>query len=192
MMNMKQISMTISMFVLMIHQLLLAQLQMTKSVAPVLDIDDEKTGYIGQIGERNVLVDLKPHLQIRNIDQISNNLNSNMAFFFNLINFFIFILLDGICSYHVFKPNNEEFPFTIDIKDKMTGEAVIEVLKKDLDSSIVQSVNDLSDSSLNEKKQKLILLDCNKRKEFSFLIQAHDCSTPSLPSNKYLFSFCFV
>lgn len=82
MMNMKQISMTISMFVLMIHQLLLAQLQMTKSVAPVLDIDDEKTGYIGQIGERNVLVDLKPHLQIRNIDQISNNLNSNMAFFF--------------------------------------------------------------------------------------------------------------
>jgi DNA-directed RNA polymerase subunit L len=27
-------------------------------------------------------------------------------------------------------PNNEEFPFTIDIKDKMTGEAVIEVLKK--------------------------------------------------------------
>lgn len=158
---MKQISMTISMFVLMIHQLLLAQLQMTKSVAPVLDIDDEKTGYIGQIGERNVLVDLKPHLQIRNIDQIN-----------------------GICSYHVFKPNNEEFPFTIDIKDKMTGEAVIEVLKKDLDSSIVQSVNDLSDSSLNEKKQKLILLDCNKRKEFSFLIQAHDCSTPSLPSNK--------
>ncbi len=33
-------------------------------------------------------------------------------------------------------------------------------------------------------KEKFILLDCNKRKEFSFFIQAHDCSTPSLPSNK--------
>lgn len=157
------------MFVLMIHQLLLAELQQTANpVAPVLDIDDEKTGYIGQIGERNVLVDLKPHLQIRNIDQIN-----------------------GICSYHVFKPNNEEFPFTIDIKDKMTGEAVIEVLKKDLDSNAAvaaaaaaSTASELSDSSLNEKKQKLIFLDCNKRKEFSFLIQAHDCSSPSIPSNK--------
>ena len=92
----------------------------------------------------------------------------------------------------MFKPNNEEFPFTIDIKDKMTGEAVIEVLKKDLDSNAAvaaaaaSTANELSDSSLNEKKQKLIFLDCNKRKEFSFLIQAHDCSSPSIPSNKYI------
>lgn len=42
------------------------------AIAPILDIDDEKIGYVGTIGERNVLVDLKPHLQIRNIDQISN------------------------------------------------------------------------------------------------------------------------
>ena len=63
-------------------------------VAPILDIDNESMGYIGKIGERNILVDLKPHLEVKNIDQIN-----------------------GICSYHVFKPNNEEFPFTIDIQD---------------------------------------------------------------------------
>lgn len=62
------ISLLCFMFVLTINELI-AQPQL--SVAPVLDIDDEKTGYLGQIGERNVLVDLKPHLQIRNIDQIS-------------------------------------------------------------------------------------------------------------------------
>lgn len=148
----------------------LVQLQ----IAPVLDIDDEKIGYIGTIGERNILVDLKPHLQIRNIDQIN-----------------------GICSYHVFKPNNEEFPFTIDIKDKQTGEAVIEVVKKDLEpiqKSIQTDSIEILDGSLSLKqqqqqqetntKEKFILLDCNKRKEFSFFIQAHDCSTPSLPSNK--------
>jgi len=156
----------------------LVQLQ----IAPVLDIDDEKIGYTGTIGERNILVDLKPHLQIRNIDQIN-----------------------GICSYHVFKPNNEEFPFTIDIKDKQTGEAVIEVVKKDLENSIQKSSSssnsiqtdsiEILDGSLSlqqqqqqqqqeTNKEKFILLDCNKRKEFSFFIQAHDCSTPSLPSNK--------
>ena len=145
----------------------LVQLQ----IAPVLDIDDEKIGYIGTIGERNILVDLKPHLQIRNIDQIN-----------------------GICSYHVFKPNNEEFPFTIDIKDKQTGEAVIEVVKKDLEpiqKSIQTDSIEILDGSLSlqqqqetKTKEKFILLDCNKRKEFSFFIQAHDCSTTSLPSNK--------
>lgn len=49
--------------------------QSSQSVAPILDIDDEKKGYVGTIGERNVLVDLKPHLQIKNIDQISNSIN---------------------------------------------------------------------------------------------------------------------
>lgn len=39
--------------------------------APVLDIEDESIGYIGTIGERNVLVDVKPHLQIKNIESIS-------------------------------------------------------------------------------------------------------------------------
>lgn len=78
-----------------------------------------------------------------------------------------FFFLDGICSYHVFKPTSEDFPFTIDIKDKLTGEAVIEVVRK-------ESIDD----------QKTIFLDCNKRKEYDFLIQAHDCSTPSLPSKK--------
>ena len=28
------------------------------------------------------------------------------------------------------------------------------------------------------------MLDCNKKREFNFLIQAHDCSTPSVPSRK--------
>ncbi|CAF0843509.1 unnamed protein product [Brachionus calyciflorus] len=109
--------------------------------APILDIDNESIGYIGTIGERNVLVDLKPHLQIRNIDSIN-----------------------GICSYHVFKPTSEEFPFTIDIKDKTTGEAIIELIRKD--------------------SEKANFLDCTKRKHYDFLIQAHDCSTPSVPSNK--------
>lgn len=85
----------------------------------------------------------------------------------------------------MFKPNNEEFPFTIDIKDKTTGEAVIEVLKKDLDSTSSSKLDDeTEDQQLKNKENKYILLDCNKRKEFSFLIQAHDCSNPSLPSNK--------
>ena len=137
-------------------------------VAPILDIDNESMGYIGKIGERNILVDLKPHLEVKNIDQIN-----------------------GICSYHVFKPNNEEFPFTIDIKDKTTGEAVIEVVKKDLlestTSSSTTTVEIFSPSnkkSANSNKQPSLVLDCNKRKEFNFLIQAHDCSTPSLSSNK--------
>jgi hypothetical protein len=118
--------------------------------APILDIENESIGYYGRIGERNVLVDLKPHLQIKNIDSIN-----------------------GVCSYHVFKPNNEEFPFNIDIKDKVTGEAVFQVEKKELKDSSPSSP---------------LLLDCNKRKEFNFLIQAHDCSSPSLASNKFVFS----
>jgi hypothetical protein len=90
-----------------------------------------------------------------------------------------FIFLDGICSYHVFKPNTVEFPFTVDIKHKLTGEAVIQVLKKD---------NSLSTQNEN---QKPLYIDCNKRKDFNFLIQAHDCSTPSLASKKYLSHFFF-
>ena len=38
---------------------------------PILDIEDEAKGYLGSINERNVLVDLRPHLQIKNIDAIS-------------------------------------------------------------------------------------------------------------------------
>ncbi|RNA41934.1 putative calsyntenin-1-like [Brachionus plicatilis] len=118
----------------------------SSSEAPVLDVENESTGYIGTIGERNVLVDLKPHLQIKNIESIN-----------------------GICSYHVFKPTSEDFPFTIDIKDKLTGEAVIEVVRKE---------------TIDEKKT--IFLDCHKRKEYDFLIQAHDCSTPSVPSKNHV------
>ena len=36
----------------------------------------------------------------------------------------------------------------------------------------------------NDPHLKAIVLDCNKKKEFNFLIQAHDCSTPSLSSRK--------
>ena len=59
-----------------------AQSDQSKSVAPILDIDDEKKGYLGTIGERNVLVDLKPHLQIKNIDQISKNFKLNQFLVF--------------------------------------------------------------------------------------------------------------
>ena len=113
---------------------------------------------------------------------------------------------DGICSYHVFKPNTEEFPFTIDIKDKATGEAIIEVIRKELESlnaknaaaaaapsspsdtevsqpAIFNTVNSRN-TNANDPHLKAIVLDCNKRKEFNFLIQAHDCSTPSLASRK--------
>ena len=85
----------------------------------------------------------------------------------------------------MFKPNSEEFPFTIDIKDKVTGEAVIEVIRKEIEQ--ISSASDPSLKSAEKFKSlnlKSIILDCNKRKEFNFLIQAHDCSTPSLASNK--------
>ncbi len=39
--------------------------------APILDIENE--AYLGKIGEHNVLVDLVPHLQIKNIDMISKS-----------------------------------------------------------------------------------------------------------------------
>ena len=32
---------------------------------------DKNIGYHGKIGEKNILVDLVPHLEIKNIDQIS-------------------------------------------------------------------------------------------------------------------------
>ena len=41
------------------------------SEAPVLDIDDLSAGYVGKISEHSVLVDLTPHLQVRNLDKIS-------------------------------------------------------------------------------------------------------------------------
>ena len=79
----------------------------------------------------------------------------------------------------MFKPNTEEFPFTIDIKDKSTGEAVIELIKKEPETSKDGSaVNSPSNNTAQP------ILDCNKRKEYHFLLQAHDCSTPSLASNK--------
>ena len=53
------------------QQQLPTQQQRPLSANPILDIDDESIGYIGTIGERNVLVDLKPHLQIKNIEAIS-------------------------------------------------------------------------------------------------------------------------
>lgn len=86
----------------------------------------------------------------------------------------------------MFKPNNDVFPFTIDIKDKTTGEAVIEVIRKEINqasdssSSSSSSSGDQDEAANKEGK----LLDCNKRKDFKFLIQAHDCSSPSLSSNK--------
>ena len=82
----------------------------------------------------------------------------------------------------MFKPNTEEFPFTIDIKDKSTGEAVIEVIKKEPEVATSKDGSVLNSPSINKAQQPL--LDCKKRKEFHFLLQAHDCSTPSLASNK--------
>jgi hypothetical protein len=42
-----------------------------KGEAPILDFVTETNGYTGQINEQNVLVDLNPHLEIKNIDSIS-------------------------------------------------------------------------------------------------------------------------
>lgn len=83
----------------------------------------------------------------------------------------------------MFKPNTEEFPFTIDIKDKQTGEAVIEVIRKEVADASV-SASDAAAAVDEATAKKTAYLDCNKRKEFNFLIQAHDCSSPSQPSNK--------
>ena len=73
--------------------------------------------------------------------------------------------IDGICSYHVYKPNNEDFPFIIDIKDKYTGEAVIQV-------------------SLNEKTNQFNELNCKKEKLYNFFIEAHDCTEPKSYSSE--------
>lgn len=51
------------------------------SVSPILEIDDEAKGYLGTIGEHNVLVQLNPQLQIKNIEEISKHLD---YFDFNL------------------------------------------------------------------------------------------------------------
>jgi hypothetical protein len=73
-------------------------------------------------------------------------------------------MLDGICSYHVYKPNSEDFPFTIDIKDKNTGESVVQLAY-----------------DVNGEKMPV---DCKKRRFYTFYIEAHDCSEPSLASDK--------
>lgn len=83
----------------------------------------------------------------------------------------------------MFKPNSEEFPFTVEIKDKLTGEAMIELIRKEL-ADLSKSNEAAGSNSHARRSVKSILLDCNKRKEFDFLIQAHDCSMPSLFSNK--------
>lgn len=132
----------------------------TNYEAPILDIDPKSTGYVGKISEHSIIVDMTPHLQIKNIESIN-----------------------GICSYHVFKPNSEEFPFTVEIKDKLTGEAMIELIRKEL-ADLSKSNEAAGSNSHARRSVKSILLDCNKRKEFDFLIQAHDCSMPSLFSNK--------
>jgi hypothetical protein len=81
----------------------------------------------------------------------------------------------------VFKPNSEEFPFTVEIKDKLTGEALIELIRKEL----APTPNPLPQQPRHAKRSVAsILLDCNKRRHFDFLIQAHDCSSPSLASAK--------
>lgn len=143
---------------------LVAGADVKENTAPILDIDNQSTGYVGKISEHSVLVDLVPHLQIKNIEAIN-----------------------GICSYHVFKPNSEEFPFTIEIKDKSTGEAVIELIRKE----VGEAKSKLSGSTVldqikpkSKKSVTSVLLDCNKRKQYDFLIQAHDCNMPSLYSNK--------
>ena len=45
--------------------------------APILDIDNQSSGYLGRISEHSVLVDLMPHLQIKNIESISKNILIN-------------------------------------------------------------------------------------------------------------------
>ncbi len=86
----------------------------------------------------------------------------------------------------MFKPNNEEFPFTIEIKDKATGEAMIEVIRNNKDIQNNSNNNNKNNKKAGAAKRSAnsILLDCNKRKVYDFLIQAHDCSMPSLSSNK--------
>ena len=49
----------------------LFQMSLGSSVAPILEIDDEAKGYLGTIGEHNILVQLSPQLQIKNIEEIS-------------------------------------------------------------------------------------------------------------------------
>lgn len=39
--------------------------------APILDIDPKSTGYVGKISEHSIIVDMTPHLQIKNIESIS-------------------------------------------------------------------------------------------------------------------------
>ena len=43
----------------------------TAYIQPVLDIDDESAGYFGTLDEQDILVDLKPHLRIKNTNETS-------------------------------------------------------------------------------------------------------------------------
>jgi hypothetical protein len=52
----------------------LFQMSQGSSVAPILEIDDEAKGYLGTIGEHNILVQLSPQLQIKNIEEISKSI----------------------------------------------------------------------------------------------------------------------
>ena len=53
----------------------LFQMSQGSSVAPILEIDDEAKGYLGTIGEHNILVQLSPQLQIKNIEEISKSIS---------------------------------------------------------------------------------------------------------------------
>ncbi len=44
--------------------------QVAPPVAPILDVDPT-VGYHGKINEKHLLVDMIPHLQVKNIDSIS-------------------------------------------------------------------------------------------------------------------------
>jgi len=43
----------------------------TNFESPILDIDPSSTGYVGKISEHSIIVDMTPHLQIKNIESIS-------------------------------------------------------------------------------------------------------------------------
>ena len=79
--------------------------------------------------------------------------------------FYTSFIIDGICSYHVYKPNNEDFPFIIDIKDKYTGEAVIQI-------------------SQNEVTHEFKKINCKNKKFYKFFIEAHDCTDPESYSSE--------
>ena len=121
-------------------------------------------------------------------------------FFRIRLNYYLFVQTDGICSYHVFKSSSQHFPFTIDIIDKSTGEAIIQAVRKDPPTtpqqqqqqeqsqleSAAATVFNFTKSKQHGVQHHSIVLDCNKNKEFNFLLQAYDCSDPPQSSKKYV------